>query len=79
MTNKKSEFWENVLHYIYTILEIAVMAIGVVIAALLVVFGPIALAFGPMYVSPWWGFVSIPGTIFLGSVVLAWRETRNGR
>lgn len=55
--------------YLYRLAEVAfyiLLFIGSFVLAFVAVLGPLFLAFAPMqYVSPWWGLVSIPGTIAL--------------
>lgn len=70
--NRQTEFLREVGYYITEVLGFIGVFIFAVISAFIVVLGPLFLAFGPMqYVSPWWGLVSIPGTIVLVALVLA--------
>jgi hypothetical protein len=73
---KLKEFLYNLWYYVSEAFTMAVLLVLVVLGALAGCFAALFLAVAPMYVSPWWGLLSVPGTLTLVIAVVLWRIDR---
>lgn len=80
MTKKKNgklkEFLYNLWYYVSEAFGIVVLMVLGFIGIIAAFVGTLWVAVAPMYVSPWWGLLSIPVTLTLAVAVIMWRVDR---